>query len=97
MVDRPPAHLFWRDIPVSQGHLLNTEPSLTLPRYVAMHTMQEEGHEPHDDMSNEYSNGHSFSVGQASKSESKALDLRDTLLLVVGMLLPLLAQVGHAH
>lgn len=62
-----------------------------------MHTMQEEGHEPHDDMSNGYSNGHSFSVGQASKSESKALDLRDTLLLVVGMLLPLLAQVGHAH
>lgn len=70
---------------------------LTNPRYVAMHTMQEDGHETHDETSNGYSNGHGYSSGRPPKGEGQALGLRDTSLVVVGMTLPLLAQFGHAH
>ena len=64
-----------------------------------MHTMQDDGHDTHDDTTNGgYVNGNGYtSMGHASKEDGKALDLRDTLLATAGMLLPLLAQLGHAH
>lgn len=62
-----------------------------------MHTMQEGAHDTHDETSNGgYVNGNGY-AGHTSKDEGKALDLRDTLLVTAGMLLPLLAQLGHAH
>lgn len=63
---------------------------LTSDSYVAMHTMQEAGGHEHADASRIYANGHAH-VDEAQSG------LRDTLLSVVGMLLPLMAQVGHAH
>lgn len=63
-------------------------------RYVAMHTMQDSDHETHDDTNDGYANGHGFPT---PKSEGQSPQLRETLLAVVGMLLPLLAQIGHAH
>lgn len=63
-------------------------------RYVAMHTIQDSEHDTHDDTNDGYANGHGFN---AAKGEGQAPQLRETLLTVVGMLLPLLAQIGHAR
>lgn len=70
-------------------------------RYVAMHTMQENG----DASSHEHSTGNGYLGGSAYSStahvgrreQPKQPRLRDTMLNVVGMLLPLVAQLGHAH
>ena len=60
-----------------------------------MHTMQDSDHDFHDDDTNDgYANGHGAYV---VKGEGQGPELRDTLLTVVGILLPLLAQIGHAH
>jgi solute carrier family 39 (zinc transporter), member 9 len=62
---------------------------LTLHRYVAMHAMSEEA-----------GNGHDHAHGYAESgvpSGAKGPQLRDTLITVIGMLLPLLTQFGHHH
>ncbi|EHK18761.1 uncharacterized protein TRIVIDRAFT_193860 [Trichoderma virens Gv29-8] len=61
--------------------------------YVAMHAMQEDGSvHSHDHSSgvNGYSDGNS-----AHQRKSKGPQMRDTLATVVGMLIPLLTQMGH--
>jgi hypothetical protein len=60
-----------------------------------MHTMQEASVEGQQE---EASNGHAYrSLGKAKGESRQQPDIRDTLLVVAGMLLPLLAQFGHAH
>ncbi|KAI9762952.1 MAG: hypothetical protein M4579_000015 [Chaenotheca gracillima] len=60
--------------------------------YVAMHTMQEES----DTHQHEGSNGYS-DPGARKLAANEGPKMRDTLTAVVGMLLPLLTQVGHVH
>ncbi|KAI9852989.1 MAG: hypothetical protein M1838_002768 [Thelocarpon superellum] len=60
--------------------------------YVAMHTMQEENPSGHHEPSNGYADG-----GGASGARREAPTMRDTAAAVVGMLLPLLTQIGHQH
>jgi hypothetical protein len=60
-----------------------------------MHTMQEASVEGHQE---EVSNGLAYrNLGKQRADSRQQPDLRDTLLVVAGMLLPLLAQLGHAH
>ena len=69
-----------------------------LSSYVAMHTMQEGGDEGHGHGMNGYTGGTAAYGGGGPPGQSpKQLTMRDTMLSVVGMLLPLLAQIGHAH
>ncbi|PKS10310.1 hypothetical protein jhhlp_002061 [Lomentospora prolificans] len=56
--------------------------------YVAIHAMQDDGHSHHDQPT---MNGYSDS------SQGKSPELRDTLAVVGGMLLPLLTHLGHQH
>lgn len=66
---------------------------LTMDRYVAMHAMQEDsGVHSHDHSSgmNGYSDG-----SPAHQRKSKGPQMRDTLATVAGMMIPLLAQMGH--
>lgn len=59
-----------------------------------MHAMQEEnstGHEHHPS-----GNGYAESGGSSQRRQSK-LQMRDTLVTVVGFLLPLLTRFGHHH
>lgn len=75
-------------------HILLT----ALHRYVAMHTMQESGDEYHEHASNGYVDGSAYSAARRGRQgEHKHPQLRDTMLQVCGMLLPLIAQIGHAH
>ncbi|KAI9815498.1 MAG: hypothetical protein M1827_002632 [Pycnora praestabilis] len=60
--------------------------------YVAMHTMQEDSSTNEEQYTNGYADGH---VRGASRKETPTM--RRTLAAVVGMLLPLVTQVGHAH
>lgn len=62
---------------------------LTVPfRYVAMHAMQEEsGH--HDGPVN--------ADGYGERKQPTGPRMRETLMTVVGMFLPLLTQIGHHH
>jgi hypothetical protein len=64
-----------------------------LVRYVAMHAMQEDaalqGHE-HQSSPNGYSDSNSAPARKQSRAQ-----MRDTIATVVGMLLPLLTQLGH--
>lgn len=61
-----------------------------LCRYVAMHTMQENG----PTASREQANGY----GDPRDSQSKpAKSMRDLVASVIGMILPLFLQIGHAH
>ncbi|KAI9779558.1 MAG: hypothetical protein M1816_003480 [Peltula sp. TS41687] len=60
--------------------------------YVAMHTMQEDGHSAPPDPSDGYMNG-----GARPRRPKKGPRLSDTLAAVVGMLIPLLTQYGHHH
>ena len=62
-----------------------------------MHTMQEEGGEHHELTTNGYAGGAGYGGGAPPHNHAKQLSMRDTLLSAVGMLLPLLAQLGHAH
>jgi len=67
--------------------------------YVAMHTMQDAGHEHGPDESkggNGYADIYQQQQHQTSKDE-EGPTLLDTLVTVGGMLLPLLLQFGHAH
>lgn len=62
--------------------------------YVAMHAMQEEtnsAHEHHGTM-----NGYGDHGGLSQKKQSRP-QMRDTVATVVGMLLPLITQLGHHH
>jgi zinc transporter 9 len=60
-----------------------------------MHAMEEDGnssgHDHHPSM-NGYSEGHNVTQRKQTKPQ-----MRDTLVTVVGMLLPLLTQFGHHH
>ncbi|RFU72987.1 zip metal ion transporter [Trichoderma arundinaceum] len=60
--------------------------------YVAMHAMQEDSgaHNDHGSGMNGYSDGNA-----AHQRKSKGPQMRDTIATVVGMLIPLLAQLGH--
>lgn len=64
-----------------------------------MHTMQEASVEGHEEGSNGTGNGHAYRgiVKPRGEARQQQPDVRDTLLVVAGMLLPLLAQIGHAH
>jgi zinc transporter 9 len=70
---------------------------LLLSRYVAMHAMQED--------SSPHSHSHDAGPGLNGYAESNATtqrkvkgpQMRDTLATVVGMLLPLLTQLGGGH
>lgn len=62
-----------------------------------MHTMQETAADSSDEGGNGFSNGHAYSSLRPGRGKEKHHEIRDTMLVVVGMLLPLLAQVGHAH
>ncbi|KAI9671060.1 MAG: hypothetical protein M1831_005145 [Alyxoria varia] len=66
--------------------------------YVSMHTMQETGSEHHEQSSsNGYIDGNAYATSRARRDESSKPQARDTMFAVMGMLLPLLAQAGHAH
>ena len=63
-----------------------------------MHTMQESGEESHGHSMNGYTGGTAaYGTGPSAEQDDKQATVRDTMLSVVGMLLPLLAQLGHAH
>ena len=62
-----------------------------------MHTMQENHGEHHDITTNGYAESVGYGSGPHPQAQHSEHGLRDTLLSVVGMLLPLLAQLGHAH
>ncbi len=68
--------------------------SHTSPRYVAMHAMQEENSAGHDHSPS--SNGYAEGGGSSHKRQGK-LQMRDTIMTVVGFLLPLLTRFGHHH
>ena len=63
-----------------------------------MHTMQEDGEDSHSHGMNGYTAPSDTYGGAPVPSQSpKQPAMRDTMLSVLGMLLPLLAQLGHAH
>ena len=69
--------------------------------YVAMHTMQESGGHEHDEPQG---NGYVgvpmtdiYGPGPQAASKREEGGLTDTLVCVVGMLIPLLTQLGHGH
>jgi zinc transporter 9 len=69
--------------------------------YVAMHTMQDSSQEGHGEAQGNGYVGvpidmYSTSVGPPPEAQ-KAGSVTDTVVCVVGMLIPLLTQVGHAH
>ena len=61
-------------------------------RYVAMHTMQED--DPHSISQDSYVNGY---TGPRDSSQRSKQSMRDLIASVVGMILPLFLQIGHAH
>lgn len=68
--------------------------------YVAMHTMQDSGGHSHDEQGNGYVSVPMADIyGSAPPSAPKTDSggLADTLVCVVGMLIPLLTQLGHGH
>lgn len=73
---------------------LRTVCSHPSPRYVAMHAMQEENSAGHDHSPS--SNGYAEGSGSSHKRQGK-LQMRDTVMTVVGFLLPLLTRFGHHH
>jgi solute carrier family 39 (zinc transporter), member 9 len=62
--------------------------------YVAVHTMQEADISPEIQQ-----NGHVNGIGEGrdAQSQPEGPSLRDLLAAVLGMLLPLFLQIGHAH
>ena len=60
---------------------------------MAMHAMQEDS-QAHEHHSN--GNGYADNDSPSQKKQSKP-QMRDTLVTVVGILLPLLTQFGHHH
>ncbi|CAF9917246.1 hypothetical protein IMSHALPRED_003515 [Imshaugia aleurites] len=65
-------------------------------RYVAMHTMQEEGSQSTAQEENQ-SNGYLELGGRPSRRPKGGRNPRLVLAAVGGMLLPLITQIGHAH
>jgi hypothetical protein len=61
-------------------------------RYVAMHTMQE--NDPSSAPNESYVNGY---VDGRDTSQRSKKSMRDLVASVIGMILPLLLQVGHTH
>jgi hypothetical protein len=88
-VDGDAVVIFRGDFPV--GHTLPRILNviiLTVPRYVAMHAMQEEA--PHEHSA---SNGYVESpIAQRKQAKPR---MRDTFAAVGGMLIPILTQIGH--
>lgn len=62
--------------------------------YVAMHTMQEVG-SSHDGQPNGHVNG--IGEGRDTQPQPEKPALRNIMAAVVGMILPLFLQIGHAH
>lgn len=63
-----------------------------------MHTMQEGGIESHELATNGYVDGDAYTnTPRMQHDDHNHPTMRDTLLSVLGMVLPLLAQAGHAH
>lgn len=62
--------------------------------YVAMHAMQEVGRS-HDTQQNGHVNG--IGEGRDAQSQPEKPSPRDLLATVLGMVLPLFLQIGHAH
>lgn len=63
-----------------------------LPRYVAMHTMQENG--PNTASRDLQANGY----GDPRDGNTRpAKSMRDLIGSVIGMILPVFLQIGHAH
>lgn len=62
------------------------------PRYVAMHTMQENG--PGSTARELPVNGYGDSRDSQDGSDKS---MRDLIASVLGMILPLFLQIGHAH
>jgi len=60
--------------------------------YVAMHTMQED--DPHSISHDSYVNGYTDPRDLSQRSKQS---MRDLIASVVGMILPLFLQIGHAH
>lgn len=67
--------------------------------YVAMHTMQESGHDQSEHQGNGYAGVpmHEMYGDQNPPVHKQGPVLLDTLVTVGGMLIPLLTQWGHAH
>ena len=71
--------------------------SIPSPRYVAMHTMQEDETQSG---AQEESQGNGYleaGGGRQSRRSKEGKSARLVLAAVGGMLLPLLTQIGHAH
>lgn len=66
------------------------------PRYVAMHTMQEEDSQTTAQEESQ-GNGYLESGGRPSRRQKGGRNPRLVLAAVGGMLLPLITQIGHAH
>ena len=62
--------------------------------YVAMHTMQDDSHE-HDPVMNGHANG--SLDGREAPKHAERVPITELLAAVLGMILPLFLQVGHAH
>ena len=68
------------------------------PRYVAMHTMQENHGD--DGPSHEESHGNGYLDGPHGRDAGRhkaGQSLQLVMAAVAGMLLPLLTQIGHVH
>ena len=62
--------------------------------YVAMHSMQEDA-APHEHLVNGHANG--FVDGREAPKQEQAPSIRDLSAAIIGMILPLFLQIGHAH
>ena len=71
-------------------------PDLVMPRYVAMHTMQEEDSQS-GALDDSQSNGYLDGDGRQPRQTKEGKSARLVLAAVGGMLLPLITQIGHAH
>lgn len=84
--------IFCRDVLVSWYFICLSGHPTDLSRYVAMHTMQE--NDPSGTSRESPANGY----GDPRDSQSKPdKSMRDLVASVVGMILPLFLQIGHAH
>jgi len=65
-------------------------------RYVAVHAMQDAGHDDESATNGTAPNGYADPYGPSLHKQDKP-GLMDAIATVAGMLLPLLTQVGHSH
>lgn len=94
MADRNASTIFCRHVlvSVSQFNVCLFVAMANLYRYVAMHTMQENG--PDSTSRESQVNGYGDARDGPPKSDRP---MRDLIASVVGMILPLFLQIGHAH